>query len=71
LNVTQGTYGTFANGVDGNVVVGDYDNEIGYYGFVTTVPEPESISLIGLTGLGLLARRRIAGPRIPHISAVS
>ena len=52
---------TFAFGIDGNTIVGSYnDTSDVSHGFILTVPEPSAFSLlaVGLGGLAMLRRRR-------------
>jgi hypothetical protein len=52
---------TFAFGVDGNTIVGSYnDTSDVSHGFILTVPEPSALSLcaVGLGGLVMMRRRR-------------
>jgi hypothetical protein len=52
---------TWAYGVDGNTIVGSYnDTSDVSHGFILTVPEPSALSLlaIGLGGLAMMRRRR-------------
>ena len=52
-------YGTDADGISGNNIVGTYFVSSGDSGFITSVPEPSTLALTGLSGLaGLLFRRR-------------
>jgi PEP-CTERM motif len=49
------TDGTYAQGIDGNTIVGVYFDNLGdgIHGFVTTVPEPSSVVLAAFGFLGL------------------
>jgi hypothetical protein len=52
---------TSAYGIDGNTIVGSYfDASDVSHGFILTIPEPSTFSLlaIGLTGLAMMRRRR-------------
>ena len=53
---------TWAFGIDGNTIVGSYyDTSDVSHGFILTVPEPSSLSLLAvcLGGLAMLRRRRV------------
>ena len=63
LNVTTldvpGASGTVAFGIDGDNVVGYYlDANFYTHGFIATIPEPATLSLLTLSTLMLLRRRR-------------
>ena len=50
---------TYARGIDGDKIVGSYaDASWDYHGFIYTIPEPGTVLLLGLGGIGLLRRRR-------------
>jgi hypothetical protein len=56
-----GACGTAVAGIDGNSIVGVYNNSTGAHSFVATVPEPSTIALLGASAIGLTAfawRRR-------------
>jgi len=61
LNDSLATDGTFAYGVYGNLVTGEFDNATGYHGFFTIVPEPGSAMIAGIGCAGWLGRRRGGG----------
>ncbi len=62
LDDPLGVWGTWVSGIDGNNIVGYYTDSSGYaHGFeasIEPVPEPSTLALAGLSGLGLLLFRR-------------
>ncbi len=50
---------TYASDIDGDNIVGSYFDGSGWHGFVYTIPEPGTVLLVGLGGLGALRRRRL------------
>ncbi len=60
------TGGTFANGIDGSNIVGSYSDGTGSHGFLyTAAPEPSTLTLLGIGGVGLVGygwrrRKRVA-----------
>jgi hypothetical protein len=51
---------TFLNGISGNDIVGEYRNfgEDIYHGFIYTIPEPATISLLALGSLAIMRKRK-------------
>jgi len=47
-----------SDGIDGNNIVGYYEDASGFHGFLYTIPEPSTLSLLGLGGLALLTRKK-------------
>jgi hypothetical protein len=60
LEMPSGTTFSTANGIDGMTVVGSYTDGSGTHGFITLVPEPAAITLLGL---GALCRALLRKPR--------
>ncbi len=56
---SSGTYGgTSAYGISGNTIVGSYrDASDTLHGFVLTIPEPASLTLLALGGVAMMLRR--------------
>lgn len=53
-----GARDTIAQGIDGDNIVGGYDDAFGkYHGFIAVIPEPATILLLALGGM-ILRRRK-------------
>jgi hypothetical protein len=72
LDDPPGTFLTVFLAIDGNTIVGTYYDELGYHGFVATVPEPSSIVIaaLGFLGLFVFVRRRKPTLGTPRLSTV-
>jgi hypothetical protein len=54
-----GSYGTYVYGISGNTIVGYYgDLNYHQHGFILTIPEPATLSVLALGGLALMRWRR-------------
>ena len=56
---------TYASGISGNIIVGNYNTSEGQYGsFVAIIPEPSSLILLVVGGLSMAGMARVRGARI-------
>ena len=59
-----GAFATYAYGTDGSNIVGHYiDGSYNYHGFLATIPEPTTLSLLAVGVLMACRRRRVT---LPH-----
>jgi uncharacterized membrane protein len=53
-----GAFNTYAYGISGNRIVGCFSDSSGQHGFLLTIPEPATLSLLAIGGLVLVRRKR-------------
>lgn len=58
IDAPNATERTAVFGINGDELLGYSKNGSGFHGFIYTIPEPTTISLLGLGALGLVGKRR-------------